>query len=180
MRAIPCPEFTPTWSVSLRVVRKLLDKACQLGMHFEGDAKRPLSVIVMADGSTEQRHQRVPGELLDVAAVATDDTAEAGDDGVDHLEQVLRVEAVRERREARDVREQSRDEPPLLRQRASGLDQPVGDRSGDEAPQRVGDVLLGFRSCSLGGSSPAVSAELHFGSVLAAAIGADPDRHRLL
>ena len=60
----------------LRVVREVLHQTRQFGVHLEGDSQGSLGVVVMADRRSEQRHQRVACEFLDVTAVAPDDAAQ--------------------------------------------------------------------------------------------------------
>ena len=133
----------------------------------------------MTHRGAEQCHERVSRELLDVASVKSYDTAQPRDDWVDHLEQLLRVEAIGESGETRHIREQRGDQPSLLGERAAHLDEHVRDRTCDEAPERIRDVVVrlgGFRHCT----RATVPAELHPFRVFAAAVGTDPGRHLAL
>ena len=71
----------------------------------EPRAQGPYGVVLVAYRSTEQCHERVTRELLDVTAMTSDDSAQARDDRIDDLEELLRVEPFRERSEPGHVRE---------------------------------------------------------------------------
>jgi hypothetical protein len=152
--------------------------ALELSLHLEGDVQRPLGVVLVTDRRAEERQERIAREFLDVALVATDDVREGRDERIDHLEQLLGIELVREGREAGDVREQRRDQPSLLGDGASRLDEPLRDLAGDEATQRLADVVrrrrrLGRLATRLGEAS-AVAAKARSGGILARAEVARP------
>ena len=94
MRAMPWPEFDSHVERELGVVGQVANESRQLCVHLERDSQCASCVVIMADGCSEQGHERVARELLDVASVTSHDTAQTGDDGVDHLEQLLRIEPI--------------------------------------------------------------------------------------
>lgn len=118
--------------------------------------------------------QRVAGELFDVAAVTADDRRQTRYDRVDYLVQLLRVKALGERREPGDVGEEGCDQPPLRRQMPAGLDELVGDRAGDETPERLGDVRV---IPTHGRRRAAMPTKAHPLRVLALARHTDPGSH---
>ena len=111
-------------------------------MHLLGDEQRAHGIVVVRNRRAEERKQGVAGVLVDVSLVAADDAAQLDDHRIDDLQQLLGIETIGERRETRDVREQRGDQPPLLGERAAGLDQSIRNRAGDEAAEGRGDVLV--------------------------------------
>ena len=83
-------------------------------LHAEGAAERPLRVVLVSDGSTEDHEDGVPDELLDRPVVAERLLGEVLEDARDEDLELLGIEVVGERREPDEVGEQHRDEPALL------------------------------------------------------------------
>jgi hypothetical protein len=162
------------------LVRQFLTHQREVTVHLERDEQGTRRVVLVGDRRAEECEQRITGELLDVTLVAADDAAQAADDGVNYLEKLLGVEPIGERREPGDVGEQGGDQPALFRQLSAALDEPIGDRPGDEAPECARDV--GFARGGLGcrrwvRRRAAMAAKTHPLGVFAAAGTARPRGH---
>ena len=79
----------------------------------ERGADGALGIVLVRDGSTEQRHHRVADELLDRAAVALELGAQASVIRAEERLDVLRVHRLGARREADEVAEEDRDDLAL-------------------------------------------------------------------
>ena len=80
---------------------------------LEGGPDGALGIVLVGDGRTPHRHDRVADELLDRTAVARDDLTREVEVAGQELARVLRVAALGKAREADQVGEQDRDEATL-------------------------------------------------------------------
>ena len=83
-------------------------------MQLERRADGPIGVVLVGDGRTEQRQDRVTEDLVDRAAERLDVDDQSLERGVDQPLQPLRIEVLRQARVADDVGEQHRDDTALL------------------------------------------------------------------
>ncbi len=99
----------------------------------EAGADRALGVVLVRDGCPEDRHDRVPDELLDRTAVALDLLAEAAVVGADAGADVLGVGRFGGSGETDEVAEEDRDDLALLVERRGRL---LAQRSAAERAER--------------------------------------------
>jgi hypothetical protein len=92
-------------------------QVAQLGeglLHAQPGAHRPLRIVLVRDRRAEQRHDRVPDDLVDLAAERVDVSCEALEAEVDEVLDPLGIGGLRERRESHEVGEQDRREPSFV------------------------------------------------------------------
>jgi hypothetical protein len=92
--------------------------ACHNGLdcflHAQATEYSPLGIILMGDGSPEQREHRIARILLDRAPIPLDLTAHSLEVFRLDVAKLLGIESLRERSEAHQVAEQGRDQAALL------------------------------------------------------------------
>ena len=117
-----------------------------------GGAQR---VVLVRDGSSESRHHRVAGELLDRAPVPSEHGGDGLEVALKHPAERLRVERLRERHRLDDVDEEDRREPAELHR---GLDRRcLGQEQRLVLAQDRGLERLELRAGSIPSSSTSVS-----------------------
>ncbi len=116
----------------------------ELTSHLECGKESTRRVVLVADGSTEHREQRVAGVLLDESAVTGYNISESRDNRVDGVRQLLRVEPRREVREAGDVGEDRSDETKLALLRMFHPDKVIGFRRLQKGQNGIEEPEVGF------------------------------------
>ena len=126
--------------------------------HAKPGPHGPLGVVSVRDRRTEDRHHRIPDELLDVPAVRLDPLP--GDRVVraQGVADVLRVRVVRRRGEPLEVDEQDRDELPLL----AGGRRALARSPASRAEARIRREL---QTTTLAGDGAAMRLLVHPGSI---------------
>ena len=101
-----------------------------------------LGIVLVRDGSPEERHHRVPDELLDGAAVALELAADASVVRAQKRVDVLGIHRLRALREADEVAEDDRDDLALAARRARHAPESTTCAAG-RRPSRLDSSLTG-------------------------------------
>ena len=104
----PDPQAQPATAAAL-----LLHQAPHGCLHRCRGPHRALGVVLVRGGRTEDRHDPVAGELVDVTAVGEHDARQVGQHPVGHRTDLLGVEILGPAGELRQVTEQDRDHPAV-------------------------------------------------------------------